>query len=108
MITKRLITFFVFFLSANAFSAATITNNCKMSLDIANTTMHSLESCNFIDDKEAAAKDRRHYENNIAQKTPKHIQLSKRQPSIAETLMTMFFIPGLVLLWFSRFTKSNK
>ena len=108
MMTKVLVTFLVFFLSANALSTPIVANSCITSWDIFKATANNQRPCGNIADKETAVKNQQNYSDDIEKEAFAHIRLSKRQPSIAESLMAMFFIPGLILLWCSRFAKSNK
>jgi hypothetical protein len=105
MLTKLCVILLVFSISICAHSAPT-SADCVASLEIPNGAADNQNLCSRVNAKETTtAKNQQRYSEN---EVFTHIRLSKRQPSLAESLMAIFFIPGLILLWFSRFTKSNK
>jgi hypothetical protein len=105
MITKLIATLFTLCVSLNVLSAP-IAADCLTHSGMANESVSN--QCIHDGAETLGAKDHQNYAEKIEQETPVHIHLSKRSPSLAESLMAIFFIPGLILLWFSRFTKSNK
>lgn len=107
MITKLLVTLYVFSISVSVLSAP-ISADCLTSSGVSNEAARHHGLCAHDESEAAAIKNQRDYADSVEQEALAHIRMSKRSPSLAESLMTMFFIPGLILLWFSRFTKSSK
>lgn len=107
MLTKLLVTLFVFSISV-CVNSSPIATDCVASLEISNGVASKQNLCADIDSKETTAAQHQSYSGVRENEVVAHVRLSKRQPSFAESLMAMFFIPGLILLWFSRFTKSSK
>lgn len=111
MITKLFLTLFVslflFSISTNVLAAA-INDLCEVPSGISNKVANSHVVCGDIDKENAHANNEQRYSDDVEKEAREFIRLSKRRPSIAESLMAIFFIPGLVLLWFSRFSKSSK
>jgi len=105
--TKLLVTLILFSASLNLF-ATSVTEVCEKPLAATHQIAHKRTPCLSVENENPAAKNQPEYSGNADKENLTHIRLSKRQPSIAESLMTIFFIPVLILLWFSRFIKSNK
>jgi len=99
---KFILAIFIFFISLVANS---LPMDCVASFG--NTqAANSQDVCvQTENDKKAEATQNADLEGN---QTLAHLRLSKRQPSLAESIIAMLFIPGLILLWFSRLSKSNK
>lgn len=105
--TKLLVTLILFSASLNLF-ATSVTEVCEKSSAAAHQIANKQTLCLPAENENSFAKNQPDYSDNGDKENLTHIRLSKRQPSIAESLMTIFFIPVLILLWFSRFIKSNK
>jgi len=105
MITKLFIVLFAFSFSLNVFSAP-IAADCLTHSGVLNEIVSN--QCGHDGTETLAAKDQHGYSDKAEQSALAHVHLREKPPSLAETLMAMFFIPGLILLWFSRFTKSSK
>jgi hypothetical protein len=107
MLTKLLLTLFVFSISVSVLSTP-INADCLASSKMSNEAAKNQGLCIHDEKETSAAKSQQYYADSVTKEALAHIRMSKRQPSALESLMAMFFIPGLILLWFSRFTKSNK
>ncbi len=98
------LTLVLFSLSIHSYSAP-VNADCLAATKTTQNEIHHSMLCTTVDDKGEA--------KNKTSGTPGNevltqMRLSQRQPSAAESLMAMFFIPGLILLWIARFAKSNK
>lgn len=106
MMTKLFATLFLFSISLNLFSAP-MSADCVTSLKISSEGAMSQVTCDNGTGT-SAAKDQQTYASDVEKEALAYLQLSKRSPSLIESLLTILFIPGLILLWLSRFLRSNK
>lgn len=107
MLNKLLIAALVFFISSNV-SSAPVAANCKTSFEHIEKRESGQTLCGRSDAQSTLPNNQSAIAADLEKEVPNHVRLSNRQPSIIESIMAMFFIPGLILLWFSRFTKSSK
>ena len=96
------IALFIFSLSIHLHSAP-VDADCTKLFDTPQSETSNQRLCGQTDGKNATQT-----KDTAESEILTQIHLSKRKPSLAESLMAMFFIPGLFLLWISRFAKSNK
>ncbi len=99
---RLLIVLLLFSLSIYSHSALA-TDGCVNAVVVPLNGANSQASCNQLNVK-VAMKDA----DTAKSQVMVTMHLSKRQPSPAESLLAMIFIPGLILLWILRFARSDK